>query len=333
MIVKSYEIPRKRLDQHNFILVYGDNEGLKQEIIDKLKNGFNNTNIYYDEAQVLSNINNFFNNVLNQSLFEKEKTLIINRCSEKILDIMNQILEKNTTEVKIILNAGLLETKSKLRITFEKNKKLVIIPTYKDTSQTLIEITRKFFNNYKISLSQETINLLVNRCNGNRGHLNSELNKILLYMHEKRTISTEEIYKLTNLSENYSINELVNNSLSRNIKKTSEILSESNYRTEDAILILRVFLQKAKKLMELLEKLDDKKNIDSLINSSRPPIFWKDKPIVKKQLEMWSLKKIRELIDKINQTELNFKKNNQSGLLFVFDFVFEVSSNNTNNVF
>ena len=333
MIVKSYEIPRKRLDQHNFILVYGDNEGLKQEIIDKLKNGFNNTNIYYDEAQVLSNINNFFNNVLNQSLFEKEKTLIINRCSEKILDIMNQILEKNTTEVKIILNAGLLETKSKLRITFEKNKKLVIIPTYKDTSQTLIEITRKFFNNYKISLSQETINLLVNRCNGNRGHLNSELNKILLYMHEKRTISTEEIYKLTNLSENYSINELVNNSLSRNIKKTSEILSESNYRTEDAILILRVFLQKAKKLMELLEKLDDKKNIDSLINSSRPPIFWKDKPVVKKQLEMWSLKKIRELIDKINQTELNFKKNNQSGLLFVFDFVFEVSSNNTNNVF
>ncbi len=333
MIVKSYEIPGKRLDQHNFILVYGDNEGLKQEIIDKLKNSFNNTNIYYDEAQVLSNINDFFNNVLNQSLFEKEKTLIINRCSEKILDVMNQILEKNASEVKIILNAGLLETRSKLRITYEKNKELVIIPTYKDTSQTLIEITRKFFNNYKISLSQETINLLVNRCNGNRGHLKSELNKILLYMHEKRTISTEEIYKLTNLSENYSINELVNNSLSKNIKKTSEILSESNYRTEDAILILRIFLQKAKKLMELLEKLDDKKNIDSLINSSKPPIFWKDKPVVKKQLEIWSLKKIRELIDKINQTELNFKKNSQSGLLFVFDFIFEVSSNNTSNVF
>ncbi len=333
MIIKSYEISGKRLDQHNFILVYGDNEGLKQEIIDKLKNSFNNTNIYYDEAQVLSNINDFFNNVLNQSLFEKEKTLIINRCSEKILDVMNQILEKSTGEVKIILNAGLLETRSKLRITYEKNNELVIIPTYKDTSQTLIEITRKFFNNYKISLSQETINLLVNRCNGNRGHLKSELDKILLYMHEKRTISTEEIYKLTNLSENYSINELVNNSLSKNIKKTSEILSESNYRTEDAILILRVFLQKAKKLMELLEKLDDKKNIDSLVNSSRPPIFWKDKPVVKKQLEMWSLKKIRELIDKINQTELNFKKNNQSGLLFVFDFIFEVSSDNTNNVF
>tara|TARA_B100000989_G_scaffold236511_1_gene183387 strand:- start:461 stop:1462 length:1002 start_codon:yes stop_codon:yes gene_type:complete len=333
MIVRSYEIPGKKLDQHNFILIYGDNEGLKQEIIDKLKNSFNNANIYYDEAQVLSNINDFFNNVLNQSLFEKEKTLIINRCSEKILDVMNQILEKNTSEVKIILNAGLLEKRSKLRMTYEKNKKLVIIPTYKDTSQTLIEITRKFFNNYKISLSQETINLLVNRCNGNRGHLKSELDKILLYMHEKRTISTEEIYKLTNLSENYSINELVNNSLSKNIKKTSEIMSESNYRTEDAILILRVFLQKTKKLMELLEKLDDKKNIDSLIDSSKPPIFWKDKPVVKKQLEMWSLKKIRELIDKINQTELNFKKNNQSGLLFVFDFIFEVSSDNTNNVF
>ena len=83
---------------------------------------------------------------------------------------------------------------------------------------------KKFFYNYKISISQETINLLVNRCNGDRGHLKSELDKILIYMHDKKNINLEEIYKLTNLAENFSINELVDTSLSKNSQKTSEIL-------------------------------------------------------------------------------------------------------------
>ena len=189
-------------------------------------------------------------------------------------------------------------------------------------------MTRKFFNNYKISVSQETINLLVNRCNGDRGHLKSELDKILIYMQDKKNISLEEIHKITNLAENYSINELVDNSLSKNSQKTSEIINESNYKPEDGIIILRTFLQKAKRLLNLYDNQSANLDFDNLINNYRPPIFWKDKPLVKKQLEKWSKSKIENLILNINEIEIILKKNSSTGLMLVFNFVYETSELN-----
>ena len=325
MIIKSYEISKQKFDKQNFFLVYGENEGLKNETIQILKKNFNGNIERYDETQILNNHENFYEKIFNQSLFEKEKIIIINRCSEKIFEIIEKLLDKNITDIKIILNANILERKSKLRNLFEKSKKLVVVPTYKDTSIALIEIAKKFFNNYKISISQETINLLVDRCNGDRGHLKSELDKILIYIHNKKSINLNEIHILTNLSENFSINELVDSSLSKNARRTSKIINESNYKSEDGILILRTFLQKAKRLLKLYEQKSESISLDSLINNYKPPIFWKDKPIIKKQLESWSKSEIEDLIVNINKTEIFLKKNNSINLMLVYNFIYETS--------
>jgi len=328
MIIKTFEINKKKFINEQFFLIYGENEGLKTELVNSLKKQFVGKIENYDETQIMYNKDLFYEKLFNQSLFEKEKIIIINRCSEKILDIIEELIEKKISDIKIILNANVLEKKSKLRNLFEKNKELIIIPTYKDTSITLIEIAKKFFNNYKISISQETINLLVNRCNGNRGHLKSELDKILLYMENKNNINLEEIYKLTNLAENFSINELVDNSLSKNSQKTAEILNESNYKTEDGILILRTFLQKAKRLLKLYETQNGSGNFENLVNNYMPPIFWKDKPIVKKQLECWTKSRIKDLIFKINKTEIFLKKNSSNTLILVSNLIYEVAEKN-----
>tara|TARA_Y200000002_G_C22645361_1_gene648876 strand:- start:198 stop:1184 length:987 start_codon:yes stop_codon:yes gene_type:complete len=328
MIVKSFEVSHKKFDKQCFFLVYGENAGQKNEIIQILKKNFTGKTENYDEMEIHNNKELFYEKILNQSLFEKEKIIVINRCSEKLYEIIEDILDKNILDIKIICNADILEKKSKLRNLFEKNKNLVVVPTYKDNSITLVEIAKKFFYNYKISISQETINLLVNRCNGDRGHLKSELDKILMYMQDKKNISLEEIYKLTNLVENFNIGELVDNSLSKNIKKTSEIINESNYKSEDGILILRTFLHKAKRLLNIYEKQDGKLNYESLINNYSPPIFWKEKPIVKNQLESWSKPKIRDLIMNINKTEIFLKKNSSISLMLVFNLIYETAEKN-----
>ena len=237
-------------------------------------------------------------------------------------------MEKSISDIKIIFNATILDKKSKLRSLFEKSDELIIIPTYKDTPITLMEIAKKFFNNYKITISQETINLLVNRCNGDRGNLKSELDKILIYMENKRNISLEEIFKLTNLAENFSINDLVDTSLSKNSRKISEIINESNYKTQDGIIILRTFLQKAKRLLKLYEAQNENESFDNLINNYKPLIFWKDKPIVRRQLENWSKSKIKDLIEEINKTEIFLKKNSSISLMLAFNFVYEVTERN-----
>ena len=328
MIVKTYEIGKKKFDNQNFFLIYGENEGLKKEIIQNLKKDFKGNIENYDETQIVNNKELFYEKIFNQSLFENEKIIIISRCSEKLYEVIQDIIDKKISDTKIILNANILDKKSKLRGLFEKNTELIVIPTYKDTSLTLVEIAKKFFYNYKISISQETINILVNRCNGDRGHLKSELDKIFIYMQDKRSISLEEIYKLTNLAENFSVNELVDNSLSKNSRKTSEIINECNYRSEDGILILRTFLLKAKRLLKLYEKHNGNMGYENLINNYSPPIFWKDKPIVKRQLENWSKSKMKDLIAKINKTEIFLKKNSSNSLMLIFNFIYEASEKN-----
>ena len=328
MIIKSFGINRKKFDKEHFFLIYGENEGLKNEIIRNLEKIFKGSIENYDETQIINNNELFYEKMFNQSFFEKEKVIIINRCSDKIFEVIENIIERENSDIKIILNAGVLDKKSKLRNLFEKRRELVIVPTYKDNSITLADIAKRFFSNYKISISQETINLLVNRCNGDRGHLKSELDKILIYINGKKSINLEEIYKLTNLAENFNINELVDTALSKNSQKTSDIINESNYKSDDGILILRTFLQKAKRLLNLYEKLNENSSLDGLVDNYKPPIFWKDKPIVKKQLENWSKSKIENLIININKTEIFLKKNSSVSLMLVFNFIYETAERN-----
>ena len=154
-----------------------------------------------------------------------------------------------------------------------------------------------------------------------RRNLNNELEKINNYSKFGKKISTEDILKLTNLSENYNVSELTNNCLAKNIKKTAHILNENNFNSEDCILIIRTLLIKAKRVLKLREEAQDNKNIEQVITSFKPPIFWKDKDIVKQQINNWSLEKIKKMITNINNTELLIKKNSINSLNILSDFI------------
>lgn len=330
MIFKSFELDKKDISKINFCLIYGENEGLKKDIINKIKNKHNGKEIKYEETYILKNIHGFYGEIKNKSLFDEKRIYIIDRCTEKILEIAEEISEKETNDL-IIINCGVLDKRSKLRNLIEKSNSAIIIPTYKDNTQSLINIAKKFFTEKKINISYETLNLLVNRCNGDRGYLNLELAKVTNYAHGKKIISLKEISALTNLSENYSANELVDASLSKNINKTCEILNENNYSQEDSFFILRIFLQKAKKILSLLEKINCKEDIDRAITDHRPPIFWKDKPVIKKQLQLWSIKNIQYLISQLNDIEKKIKLNNSVSLILMKNFIFEIIELETNS--
>ena len=331
MIIKSFEIDKSNISKFKLFVVYGENEGLKKEIISKIKKNHVGKEIKYEEEQILKNKDAFFSEIKNKSLFEEKKILIVERCSEKISETVLEI-EQNYLDDLIVLNCGILEKKSKLRNFTEKSDFIAVIPTYKDNSQSLINICKDFFLKKKISVSYETLNLLVNRCNGDRGYLKNELEKISNYLIDKKVLSMKEISTLTNLTENYSAAELVDASLSGNLKKTQEILNENNYSQEDTHFILRVFLQKAKKILNLLENIQNENDIDKAISEHRPPIFWKDKPIIKKQLKMWSYKKIYDVVHKLNEIEVKIKRNNTLSIILMKNFIYEILDQEFSNI-
>ena len=330
MIYKTFQL-KKIPDQAIFYLLYGKNEGLKTDCINQILEKNDGKVFNYDEKQIKDEIETFYENILSGSLFESNKVIIINRASDKIFEIIQDLINRNTTNITIIINAGQLETRSKLRSLFEKNDDLVCIPTYPDNNDTLSKLTTIFFKKENIPISQQNINIIVDKCNGDRHNLNNELNKIKNYTLSKKKISSQEILRLINLSENFEISELIDNCLAKNKNKIINILSENNYSTEDCMIILRTFLSKTKRILKLAIELEKNKDINKTINSAKPPIFWKDKEIVKVQLNKWKTQKIKELIKNINNVELEIKKNYNNSILIVTNFILEKSRSEINN--
>jgi len=324
MIIKSHELSRFNKKNSNYYLFYGSNLGLIEETINKIfKPIFSKNIVYHDETEILNNTDQFKEAIFNKSFFENDKFIIINRASNKILDLIKEIIESQKEDIKIIIKAGVLEKKSKLRSYFEKEKDVVATPFYEDNYQSLSLIIQNFLRVEKINISNENINLIIERSKGNRTNIYNELEKISSYLRSKKNINLQDLLKLTNLAEDYNVSELVEQCLCKNVKKTVNILNENNQNTDENILILRSFLGKLKRLKILKINLENTINIDEVIASAKPPIFWKEKNLVKQQLNNWSLKDIKFLLNTVNDLELIIKKNNQISNYVTNNFILE----------
>ena len=330
MIFKSSELNKIDLNNNHLILFYGKNEGLKNIAVSNLiKNKSEITN--YDEKEILDNQNNFIESVLSKSLFEKEKKIIIKRATDKIIKVIEELNTKNLEDTTIIVNADNLEKRSKLRSLFEKKKECICVAFYPDNDQTLSKLAYNFLKEKKISISPANINLIVNKCNGDREALTNELIKIEYFSKNGKRINKENIAKLTNLIENHSVSELIDNCLAKNRRKIINILNENNFNNEDCILITRTFLNKSKKILNLSSEFETNKNIDLTISSAKPPIFWKDKEITKQQIYKWTPENIKKLIYKLSEVELLIKKNVNNSINIITDFILDQSSSNSSS--
>ena len=331
MILKLFELNKLKLENYNFYLFYGDNEGLKEEtIINFFEKKYQGKIHRYEEKEILDNISDFYNNVLTKSFFDNEKLIIINRVSDKIRIIIEELIDKNPKDIQFILNSKNLEKKSNLRKLFEKEKSTICVPFYEDNNQTLNSIISQFFRNERIPISQQLINILIERSRGDRKNLNNELEKIRNFSLNKKSITLQELIKLTNLSDNYSASELIDHSLAKNTRKTVTILNENNYSDEDNIIIIRTLLAKLKRLIKIYELVGEKNNIDQAISLFKPTIFWKDKPLVTQQLKSWAEIELKNLIYESNEIELLIKKNYSSGKNILSDFIIN-NSKKTNS--
>ncbi len=332
MILKSYEIKKINFKKSSVLLFYGENEGSKREAIELIINTSKIKNIIkYDESQILENNSNFLDEIFSGSLFENEKIILVNKASDKLFKEISDVIDKGIKDVNLIINSKSLEKKSKLRNLFEKNKDLICVPFYADGNETLSKIALNFFIKNKIRISQSSINLIISRSNGDRGILNNELEKIKFYTMNKRTIDDEKLLKLTNLIENHSISDLIDNCLAKNQKKVIHILNENNFNSDDCMLITRSLLNKAKTLLKLSNEFKKNNDIEFTISSAKPPIFWKNKEITKQQIYKWSPKSIKNFIYQLNDIELLVKMNFDNSVNLITDFILFQTRIKTNN--
>ncbi len=327
MILKSYEIEKKilNLSKYNLFLLYGENVGLKKDIKDKIKIEINKQEtsaelLSLNEKEIIDNEEIFYNSIYSGSLFSDKKIITINNGTDKITKYIEDIYEKYPENIILIIFADILEKKSKLRIFFEKNSTAVCIPCYLDSGRDLETILINELKKNNITISRESINILIEKSNNDRNNLKNEIEKIKAFALNKKNLDVEEIKSIVNFSGEYKSDMLINECLSGNIIQYKKIISELYINTVNHVFLLRILYNKIQKLLDIKKSVDNNKDIDNLINSSKPPIFWKDKPIVKKQLSIWKLSDLRKIVNEINNIELLCKKNPLLAKAIFFNF-------------
>ena len=203
-------------------------------------------------------------------------------------------------------------------------KKTICIPCYLDNEKDLEIIAQSEFKKNNIAISREAINLLIEVSNNDRNNLRNEIEKIKSYSVNKKKIELDELKLLTNFSGDYKSDSLVNECLCGNITQYKKIVSELYLNTINQVLLLRILSNKIRRLHKIKEQENKLNHLDDLINNSKPQIFWQEKPLVKKQLAIWSLDDLKKIIEEINNTELLCKKNPQISNAIFFNFFSEI---------
>ena len=311
MILKSYIVEQDVIVLENYqaTLIYGQNNGIKEDIKQKIRDKNNNSEIIiFFEEELLKNKNILFQNIVNESLFNEKKIIFIYEASDKIFDQVYECLEKENKNIKINIFSHNLEKKSKLRNLFEKNTNLAIFPCYEDNERTLIAYINKELKEYK-GLTGEIINLIIYNSNTDRRIIKSELVKIKYFFLNKK-ITKEEIFEILNIKDDTNFDKIRDSALSGDKIKINKLLSEMELLNVDAFFYLNSLNYRVMKLQEVIRISDGKSNrYEQALESLKPPIFWKDKPIIVQQLYRWNLKKLSQLAEEIGETEILMKKN------------------------
>ena len=331
MIIKSYEVKKNKsnLAENNFFLLYGENLGLKKDIksfiTEEIKQKSDSTEILsLYESEIVSNEENFYNLAYTGSLFSNNKIITIYDATDKIIKKINNIYDNYSENVFFIIFSEILEKRSKLREFFEKSKKTICVPCYLDNEKDLEIIAQLELKKSNIVLSREAINILIEKSNSDRNNLRNEIEKIKSYSLNKKSLELDEIKSLVNFSGEYKSDILINECLCGNISQYKKIISELYTSTINQIFLLRILSNKIHRLLKMKEQKNKSNNIDNVINTSKPPIFWKEKPLVKKQLTIWSLNDLQKMISDINNTELLCKKNPQISNSIFLSFFSEI---------
>ncbi len=307
MIYKSYILEQNiNAIKEKIVLFYGENLGLKNDLKTKIINNNNNSEILrYTQEDLIKNEHILINEIENISLFEKSKIFFIENVSDKLLTLIQET-ENIISDRRIFLFADFLDKKSKLRGYIEKSKNCACVPCYEDSEINFKKLINLKLNGYS-GLSPYNINLIIEHTNLNRTKLNNELEKIISFFLDKNILS-EKLEELLNAKTNDDFNKLKDEAFMGNKINTNKLLAETHMEYEKNNLYLNIINQRLDKLLYIQNL--NKPKIEDAINSIKPPIFWKDKPVITNQAKMWKKTKIKQILNKTFDVEKKIKTNN-----------------------
>ena len=310
MILKSFEVENniKNILKFKFILIYGENIGLKDTLKKNIINSNKTSdlvNLYQDD--IIKNKNIIADEVKNVSLFTKDKLIILNQINEKIFSEIENLINSEE-DIRLIIFGEMLDKKSKLRNLFEKNSKLAIVPCYNDSDITLRNLVHNELKDFK-NLNLDKINKVLTYSNLNRKNIINNLEKIKTFYHDNKILSDDTLEVLLNSDRNEIFENIRDAALDGDKNELNNLLNNFTFSKEDSFQYLNVINFRLIKLLEIHKNNMDDNNFEVTITKMKPPIFWKDRPVYLKLLKKWHKQRVIGALNYLGKIENKIKSN------------------------
>ena len=312
MLLKSYLVENNTNSLKNYIctLFYGENNGLKIDFKNKIKHENKESEIInLFEEDLLNNKNILLNEFNNLSLFSSKKIIFLHEISDKVLNQIEEIINKRNEDVQIYIFSKILDKKSKLRSLFEKNKELAAIACYQDNERSLHQYISNKLRNLK-GVTPEIINFIMKNSYLDRGIINGEIEKIKTYFTDNQ-IEKNKIESLLNIKDNENFEKVRDATLLGDKINVNKLIGEIRFQSEENFYYLNQLYLRFSKLLEVQDFNESIKNYEITLEQIKPKIFWKDKPAFLRQLKIWDIQKIQSAITDISNIEILMKTNSQ----------------------
>ncbi len=318
MIIKAHQLEKLISEsvQPPNILIYGPNEGLVREYVERITHTYLNKDDYEKinlSGKDLDNDPQALNDITRTvSMFFNNKVIIADSIKDKHLNIIEENIINAPQQVFLILLDGNLNKSSKIRKLFESNEKCLSLACYEDDRRSIIKNIDEFIIRNKLEVDPDIKNYLLQTLSNDRQVSKRELEKIeLFYNNSPKVVNIEEIKSLLNDSSSKDLNKMNENVMYGNTAKSSKIVNKLLSEGTSPVSLLRSLANYLKRIQ--LTKIEMKKgnNFDNSIKSLKPPLFWKDKDSFQKHCFKWPLRSIEKSLYKILETEVLCKLNSK----------------------
>ena len=309
------------------ILVYGPDSGLVRERVNHLASRIApnlddpfQVSLLSDED--LKQVPSRLSDEAAQISFGPDRRLILVRAAQqataKALKIFLKELPKDLSKEEgpedvsghslILLQAGDLSPRDDLRAQCEAHKYAAAVPCYLGSPQVIQGLMREIFGRTRVAIDREAENFVLSQLGADHGISRQEIEKLALYAGEGGSLGLNEVLHMLGNTSDARVDETLGRILCGDWRQAEPHLEELLRQGVSPIAILRPLASALLRLKRLHILMQSGQGEEAAIKSCKPPIFFKQIPLIKRQLNLWDLKRLDKLLQATLDVEAACKR-------------------------
>jgi len=293
------------------VLIYGPDNGavkeLQQKFIAKIVPGKDAMAVKeFTADEIKDDPSALLDEIAARSFFAESRVISINFAAT-IADNVIDALENIPDDLNLIIAAGELDRTSKMRKFFEAHKSFPAIACYKEDERSIRTTISQKFRDTNVRVEPAALTFLATNLGEDKGITNNEIEKILLYLGDQKTLSYEEVIELMADSSELTLNDITNAVAVRDSKKLEKSLTRAFAEHMNAVPILRSVQWQFQRLASVRMMTQNGMGIDSALQALRPPLYPKQQEQFKSALNKWNAPQLKKALSTITTAELEAK--------------------------